>query len=159
MVNTTPKIIIRKFKAEDAEEIYQIIKECFLSLDLGKHTKEGIRLQLKHNSPENLIERAKKINYFVAEIDGKLIGICGYDETKLHTFFISLHHQKRGIGHKLLLKVLQEAKNKGITKLITWSTLYAYPFYSKYGFKNLKEIKLPEGKEEITLIEMEKRLE
>ncbi len=66
-------MIIRKFKREDATEIHRIIKECFLSLELGKHTKEGIDVQIKNNSPENLFERSKKINYFVAEINGKPI--------------------------------------------------------------------------------------
>lgn len=150
---------IRKFKNEDAKEIYGIIKECFLSLDLGKHTKEGIRLQVERNNPENLIKRSKEVNYFVAEIRGKLVGICGYDEIRVHTFFVDPTYQKKGIGYKLLHKVLKEAKNKGIAKLVTWSTLYARPFYSKYGFKGLKEIKRPEGREDITLIEMEKSLD
>lgn len=149
-------MIIRKFKREDAIEIHRIIKECFQSLDLGKHTKEGINYQIRNNSPENLIERSKKISYFVAEVNGKPVGICGFDQYKIHTLFIVPNYQKKGIGKKLLLKVLKEAKNKGITKLKTWSTIYAYEFYVKYGFRGLKEIKLPEGKEDITLIEMEK---
>lgn len=152
-------MIIRRFRNEDAEEISKIIQRCFETLDIGRHTKEGITLQIKYNSPKNLIENSKKINYFVVEIDGKPIGICGYDEIKLCTFFIDIHHQKTGIGSKLLLKVLEEAKNKGITKLKLWSTLFARPFYSKHGFKGSKELKLPEGKEDIILIEMEKNLD
>lgn len=149
-------MIIRKFKKEDAVEISRIIKECFLSLDLGKHTKEGINFQIENNSADNFIKRSEKINYYVAEIKGKVAGICGFDEIKVHTLFIDIQHHKKGIGSKLLFKILQEAKNKGMTKISTWSTIYAYPFYLKYGFCKLKEIKLPEGKEEITLIEMEK---
>lgn len=151
-------MVIRKFRREDALELSKIIKECFLSLDLGKHTKAGINLQIENNSPDNLITRSRKINYFVAEIDGKLVGICGFDEIKVHTLFIDIHHHKKGVGSKLLLKILQEAKSKGVTKLSTWSTIYAYPFYLKYGFQKVKDIKLPEGKEGITLIEMRKEL-
>ena len=152
-------MIIRRFKKEDAIEISRIIKECFLSLDMGRHSKVGINLQIENNSPDNLIARSKKINYYVAEINRKLTGICGFDQNKIHTLFIDLHYHKQGIGSKLLLRIIKEAKNKGITKLTTWSTMYAYPFYGKSGFHRLKEIKLPEGKEEIILIEMEKKLE
>lgn len=152
-------MIIRRFKKEDALEISRIIKECFLSLDLGKHTKAGITQQIEYNSPDNLIKRSEKINYYVAEINGKLVGICGFDENKIYTFFVNLHHHKQGIGSKLLQRIIKEAKNKGIKKLTAWSTIYAYPFYIKYGFHRLKEIKLPEGKEDIVLIEMEKKLD
>lgn len=152
-------MIIRRFKKEDAIEISRIIKECFLSLDLGKHTKVGINLQIENNDPDNLIARSRKINYYVAETNGRLVGICGFDENKIHTFFIDLHFHKQGIGSKLLLRIMKEAKNKGITMLTIWSTVYAYPFYVKYGFHGLKEIKLPEGKDDIILIEMEKKLE
>lgn len=151
-------MLIRRFRKEDAAELSRLIRECFLSLDLGKHTKEGINLQTENNSPQNLINRSKKIHYFVAEINGKPVGICGYDKVKVHTLFVDLHHHKKGIGHKLLQKVLDEAKNKSIKRLITWSTLYAYQFYQKHGFQRVREIKLPEGKEEITLIEMERYL-
>lgn len=152
-------MIIRKFKKEDANEISRIIQECFLSLDLGKHTNAGINLQIENNSPDNLITRSRKINYYVAEIDGKLAGICGFDNQKIHTLFIDLRYHKQGIGSILLQRIMKEAKNKGISTLKTWSTMYAYPFYAKYGFRGLNEIKLPEGKEDIILIEMEKKLE
>jgi N-acetylglutamate synthase-like GNAT family acetyltransferase len=150
---------IRRFKKEDAIEISKIIKKCFLTLDLGKHTKVGINLQIENNSPENLIIRSKKVNYYIAEKDGKPVGICGFDQYKIHTLFIDLDYHKKGIGKKLLLYILKEAKSKGIKKVKTWSTFYAIPFYSKLGFSGSKEIKLPEGKEEIILIEMEKELD
>lgn len=151
-------MIIRRFKNEDAKEIHRIIKECFESLEIGKHTKKGLALQIKSNSPENLIKNAKKIIYFVAEIDVKPVGICGLDKSKIRTFFIDLRFQKKGIGKKLFSKILEEARSKGVKKLITWSTFYAVPFYSYFGFKEIKEIKLPKGKEDIVLVEMEKKL-
>lgn len=152
-------MIIRRFKNEDAQEISKIIKECFETLDIGKHTKEGIALQIEYNDPEHLIENAKNFIYFVAEIDRKLVGICGLDKAKIRTLFIDPHHHHKGVGKELLTIILEVAKSKGIKRLTTWSTFYARPFYSKFGFKEVKEIKLPEGKENIILIEMEKDLE
>lgn len=152
-------MIIRRFEEEDAEEIYRIIKECFEFQDIGKHTKKGIALQIQHNDTKHLIENSKNFTYFVAEIDGKPVGICGLDQAKIRTLFIDLNYQDRGIGKKLLSRILKEAKSKGVKKLITWSTFYARHFYSKFGFEEVKEIKLPEGKEDMVLIEMEKDLD
>lgn len=151
-------MVVRRFRIEDAEEISRIIKECFNKLDIGKHTKEGIALQIEYNNPKHLIENSKNFIYFVAEIDGKPVGICGLDQAKIRTLFIDPHCHNKGIGKVLLLRILREAKSKGVKKLITWSTFYAVPFYTKFGFREVREIKLPEGKEDIVLIEMQKEL-
>jgi len=151
-------MIIRKFKKEDAVEASLIIKECFEKLDIGKHTDRGIQLQIEGNSPENLIKRSEDIKYFVAIENDKVIGICGYDEEKVHTLFVEIKYHKFGIGRKLLNKVLHEAKNEGLKSIKTWSTIYAENFYKSFGFKKIKDIYLPEGTKDVVLIEMIKEL-
>ena len=44
---------IRKFKEADAAETSWLIKERYLKLDIGGHTKKGIALQIEGNSAEN----------------------------------------------------------------------------------------------------------
>lgn len=149
---------IRRFKDEDAIKVLEIIKDCFENLDIGKHTQKGIQLQLECNSPEKLIKKSKEIKYFVVEIDKKVIGIGGYDSQKIHTLFISPKYQKKGYGRLVLERILFEAKNKGIKSLFTWSTVFATNFYKSFGFKIVKEIDLPKGRKDITLIEMKKDL-
>ena len=89
----------------------------------------------------------------------KIVGICGYDKEKIHTLFIDINFQKRGIGKELLNTVLEEAKKERIRELFTWSTFYAESFYQGFGFKRTREIYLPEGKKDIILVEMKKDLE
>jgi len=149
---------IRKFKKEDAVEASLIIKECFEKLDIGKHTDRGIQLQIEGNSPENLIKRSENIKYFVAIENDKVIGICGYDEEKVHTLFVEIKYHKFGIGRKLLNKVLHEAKNEGLKSITTWSTIYAENFYESFGFKKINDINITESTKDIVLIEMEKEL-
>ena len=149
---------IRKFRIDDAKDVYEIIRDNFINIDLGGHTSEGIRLQIEGNSPINLIERSKKINYYVITFKEKIIGICGFDKEKIHTFFIHINYHKKGFGALLLKAILLRAKGEGIKTISTWSTIYAEKFYESFGFKRLKEITLPEGKEDIILIEMKKIL-
>ncbi|OGL52356.1 MAG: hypothetical protein A3C43_11170 [Candidatus Schekmanbacteria bacterium RIFCSPHIGHO2_02_FULL_38_11] len=143
---------IKKFKEENANEVSQIIKECFLNLNIRGHTKKGIELQIWGNSPENLINRSKTVKYFVAVENNKIIGVCGYDKEKVHTLFVDINYQKKGIGKKLLNRILDEAQKDGIKSIKTWSTIYAKQFYNSFGFKKVKEIEL--GKKDIILIEM-----
>jgi N-acetylglutamate synthase-like GNAT family acetyltransferase len=147
---------IRPFKKEDAVPIHGIIKDCFHNIPVGKHTQKGIRMQIKANSPEKLIERSKDIRYFVAVIDGKVIGICGYDTRKIHTCFISPKYQKKGYGTLLLKKILDEAKKDGIKQMSVWSTVFAVDFYTSAGFAIIREIHVPEGSNDMTLVEMQR---
>jgi len=151
-------MIIREFEDADAPAISRIIRECFETLEMGRHTEKGVALQVASNDPERLAANAKKLAYYVAEMDGRPAGICGLDQSKIRTFFVDpqLHH--RGIGGALLSSVLAEARSRGITRLITWSTFYAQPFYSKAGFRAVREVRLPEGAEDIVLMEMETHL-
>jgi N-acetylglutamate synthase-like GNAT family acetyltransferase len=145
---------IRKFKNADAVIVSGFIRNCFLKLDIGGHTQRGIELQITGNSPESLIERAKTIKYFVATDNSRVIGICGHDDQKVHTLFVDINFQKRGIGKKLLETVLKDARADGLQSIITWSTIYAENFYHSFGFNKIKEVYLPEDKKHITLIEM-----
>ena len=145
---------IRKFKNTDAESVSTLIKECFNTIDLGGHTEEGKRLQIEANSPQNLIKRAQSIRYFIAIDTDRIIGICGYDKYKVQTLFVGVSYQNQGIGKALLNKILLEAVNEGLTCLKTWATFYSELFYNKSGFEKTGEIHLPEGRNDIILIEM-----
>ena len=145
---------IRKFIDKDAVSVSALIKECFNTMDLGGHTEEGKRIQIESNSPQNLLKRSQSTRYFVANDTGRNIGICGYDKYRVQTLFVDVSYQKQGIGKTLLNKILFEAVNEGLTCLETWATFYSELFYNKSGFKKTGEIHLPEGRNDIILIEM-----
>lgn len=145
---------IRKFKNRDAVSVSTLIKDCFNTIDLGGHTEEGKRMQIESNSPEKLMRRAQIVRYFVAIKDDKVIGICGFDRHKVQTLFVDTRYLHKGIGKALLNRVLSEAINEGLTNLKTWATFYSERFYHSSGFVKTGEIHLPEGRNDIILIEM-----
>jgi len=150
---------IRRFKKADAVDASLLIRECYLKLDIGGHTKRGIGLQIQGNSPESLIKKSESIKYFVSIENYKVIGICGHDAQKVHTLFVDISFHKRGIGKKLLEIVLKDAQAEGLQSIITWSTIYAENFYRSFGFNRVKEIFLPEDTKDIVLIEMIKHFD
>jgi predicted N-acetyltransferase YhbS len=150
---------IRRFEKTDAVAASQLIRECFLKLDIGGHTKIGVKWQIEGNSPENLIKRSESIKYFVAIDNSKVIGICGYDNQKVHTLFVDINFHNCGIGKELLGTVLREAQTEGLQSIITLSTMYAENFYRSFGFKKLKDIFLPEDTKDIMLIKMIKHFD
>ena len=147
---------IRRFNKKDAEKVSQIIENCYLKLNIGGHTKKGLQLQICWNSPENLLKRSENIKYYVALDKNRIVGVCGYNTNKVHTLFVDIQYQKKGVGKELLSKVLNEARKEGLSSIKTWSTFYAEEFYRSFGFIRKKEIQLPQGKKDVVLIEMEK---
>ena len=150
---------IRNFKEEDASRISSIIEECFKLIDLGNHTAEGIRLQIEANRPELLIEKSKTVTYFVAAYNDNIVGICGYRKNKIQTLFVDINYHHDGIGSALLAKVLADAKSNGLSRVFTWSTVFAENLYSSFGFRKEQEIFFPDGSKDIGLILMTKVLE
>ena len=149
---------IRLFDHEDAPVVTAIIEKCFTRLELGGHTPEGIRIQIAGSQPDSLITRSLTTRYFVATVDGSIVGICGYGDGKVQTLFVDIDHHGEGIGKALLTTVLADAEKSGLTKIVTWSTMYAENLYASFGFKREREVCLPEGSRDIILIEMGKKL-
>jgi len=129
---------VRKFKKEDAVKASNIVKQGFEISNARFYKKNSIAEQVESNSPKNLIEKAKKIHYFVAVEKAEILGIGGYDTKKVHTLFVDPKHQGKGIGKKLIERILSEAKKNGIKILDSWSTFQAEKFYAKAGFKRIK---------------------
>ncbi len=147
-------IIIRKFRKEDAIKVSNVIKQAFRSLVPQWYSEESVEDQIKNNSPKKLIEKAKNVNYFVAVEKNRILGIGGYSSEKIHTFFVRPKIHGQGIGGKIMEKVLSEADKNGVRVLTCWATFNAVKFYSKFGFKKIKKIKVKSKKSSITFVGM-----
>src|SRR3989344_6592060 len=149
---------IRKFQSQDAIKVSNVIKKGFRSIISKNYTKESVEDQIKENSPKKIIEKAKKVKYFVAVEKGKILGFGGYNEEKIHTFFVLPEMQGKGIGSRILEKVLTEAKKDGIESLKCWSSFNAENFYASFGFKKIKKLNLKTKNSSISFMEMVKEL-
>ncbi len=148
---------IRKFRQEDAVQASNLAKKGWLA-NSSYYSSESIKEQIESNSPEKLIEKSKKVNYFVVTEKDKIVGIGGYDENKVQTFFVDPEYHRKGIGRKILQKILSEAKKKNIKQLDTWSTYYAEKFYSSFGFIKIKVFSLKCKYSSIEFVLMRKEL-
>ncbi len=151
-------IQIRKFREEDAIEVSDVIKKAFLSIISEEYNKESIEDQIKENPPKKLIEKAKKVTYFVAIEKDKILGFGGYDKEKIHTFFVKPEIQRKGIGSKIMERILREAKKDGIKFLKCWATLNAEKFYTSFGFKKGEKLTLQTKNSPITFLVMTRKL-
>ena len=149
---------IRKFRKEDAQRASNIIKKNFLEVNSKIYPKKTVTALIKDSTPTRLIEKSKTRHYYVAIENDNILGIGGYEEDNIHTFFVKLKIHGKGIGKKLMERVLDDAKKEGIKIMNCASTHYAEKFYTSFGFKRIREKTIPFYNTKLTFVQMKKRL-
>lgn len=142
------EIIIRKVKAEDLDAVVNVEAECF------PEAEAATRLSLKN--------RIKTFpdSFYVAEIDGRIIGFVNgcvtnsktiYDElfsdSSLHDsngFYQAIfgldvipEYRNQGIAAKLMDHLIEATRKQGRKGLILTCKEHLIHYYSKFGFCNL----------------------
>jgi len=105
---------------------------------------------------------------FVCEKEGKVIGAFSAvleesNSALVNDIAVSEKHREKGIGKKLMQKLLSELKQRKVRRVRLWvhhNNLNTLPFYESFGFLKTKSEKtkeilgVPDG-EEITWLELE----
>ena len=149
---------VRKFRPEDAKECSRIILHNFRTINSSEDPKATIRKLIEDSSPKKLIEKSKERKYFVAVEKEGILGIGGYDKSELHTFFVKPKLHGKGVGKKIIKRVLDEARKDKIKVMKCASSLYAEKFYASFGFKRVRRKTIPFHRSTLTFIEMVKKL-
>ena len=149
---------VRKFRKEDAQKVSNIIKKNFLEVNSKMYSKETVNTLINNSTPTRLIEKSKTRHYYVAIENDVILGIGGYEEDDIHTFFVKPKIHGKGIGKKLMERVLKDAKREGIKVMNSASTHYAEKFYASFGFKRIGEKTVPFYDTTLTFVQMKKRL-
>jgi GNAT superfamily N-acetyltransferase len=84
----------------------------------------------------------------------QLVGTASLDGHVVRTIFVLPNFQSQGVGRLLMAKIDQEGRDTGVQVLAVPSSVTAEPFYTKLGFKALRD---SYHKEERTII-MERNL-
>ncbi len=105
-------MIIERMKIDDYDEIHQIWSNSNgVTLRAIDDSKAGIMRFLNRNPN----------NSFVCRINGKIIGsiLCGHDGRKgfIYHTVVSENHRERGIGKRLVEKVIKSLEEENITKI------------------------------------------
>ncbi|TAN45498.1 MAG: N-acetyltransferase [Nitrospirae bacterium] len=125
--------LIRKSSIADAKHIHKLINDFARKDEM---------------LPRALNELYESIRDFIIfEEDGVIKGVCALhilweDLAEIRSFAVMSEYQRQGIGRKLLIKALKEAKSLGIKKV--FALTYRPDFFKKLGFKETDKAKLPQ---------------
>ena len=124
--------MIRKAKITDSERIQEIV---------NFYAKKDLMLPLSLNE---VYERLR--DFFVYEEEGEVAGCVALHISwsalaEVRSLAVSEKRQGKGIGKRLLLAAIEEAKTLGIPRVFTLTRIPL--FFEKYGFEKIDRAELP----------------
>lgn len=127
------EVLCRTATADDVETLYQLIQG---------YAEKGVMLPRSREVLARLID-----TFVVAEIGSEVVGCgaltkLGDNLVEIRSLGITDGYKSLGIGSKLVDKLLEQAKEQGITKVMALT--YAVPFFERNGFKIVEKEIFPE---------------
>lgn len=150
---------IRKYRPDDSEEKVDLHLKTIREVNSEDYSQEQIEAWTSFDEGQHVPE--EKIERWVAEEDGKLVGFSDYrfDEGTITGVYVHPDYLRNGIGSKLLEKILEDARNRGLEELTAEASVTAKEFYQSHGFEVVKRTVHETSGEELEAFLMEKNLD
>jgi predicted N-acetyltransferase YhbS len=137
-------ITIRCYQESDAESVGRLIADTYgeFNLSFVPPEQRGPFLgPFRHaRSPEPthqqaIIEIIRSPMLYVAEDDGKIVGVLRGRKGRLASLFVRGDRHRQGIGTQLVERFEQESVSQGVQVVHVAATLFGMPFYLAMGYK------------------------
>lgn len=137
-------VTLRPYRETDAHDVGILIADTFGGYNLAYASPEERDLLLgpfRHARSADPAHRAaiaevlRAAMVFVAEEEGRIVGVLRGRPGRLHSLFVAGSHHRRGIGRRLVEHFEQACRQQGATEIGVAATLYAVPFYAQMGYK------------------------
>lgn len=116
---------IRQAEAHDLEAVLALLRGAGLPT-------EGVREYFRH--------------FFVAELDGAIVGCVGLELHGAHSLLRSLavakEHQKQGLGTRLTQEIIAQASSLSLKEIVLLTTT-AENFFQRLGFEKITREEAP----------------
>ena len=133
-------IFIRKFEADDIDEVREILNDAFRMLML-----------IPDSEDDKKFNRFLKSDYSVVAVyDGNIVGVALADVVSeiswnvlyLDSFAIKNGMRNQGIGKKMIVQIEKQASKEKIHKLVlkTDKKIEAYDIYRHWGFEESESL-------------------
>ena len=143
------KITIREFEIKDAEAVSALIAKTMRTTNVKDYTAEVIENTISRLTPENIIQRAGWMHFYVVCECDTIIG-CGaigsywgkLDESSLFNIFVLPEYQGKSVGRKIVETLEQDEFFLRAKRIEIPSSITASEFYRKLGYNYKNGIKI-----------------
>ena len=133
--------IIRRFKQGDETAIWRIKYDTIRKVNIKDYTEQQVQAWAPDQfDSEQWNIRVKKMNPFVAEIDGVTVGYADIQsDGYIDHFFCHFDYQGQGVGKALMQSLFKQAQTEGTNRLYSHVSITAKPFFEHFGFVVIKK--------------------
>lgn len=130
---------IRRFRGEDAVQTARCIARGLEGVS-SRHYPREIICHVKNNySAKRLREGEGGVERFVAVEGARIIGTIGLEkEGWIMGLFVCPGFMGRGVGSRLLSRIEEAAKKKGLRRIRAHVAVNSVGFYKKHGYRVVK---------------------
>jgi N-acetylglutamate synthase-like GNAT family acetyltransferase len=133
------KCEVRLAQADDAEDVSKVIVRTLRETNAKDYSPEIIKRIESSFSPSAMLELISKRMSFVALAENLIVGTASLDGSAVRTVFVAPDVQGKGIGRLLMAEVERTAREMNVKVLEVPSSVTAEHFYSKLGFKVVRD--------------------
>lgn len=130
---------IRPALSDDAANISGVILRALRETNAKDYTNEIIERVERSFSPDAVRQLIGKRTVFVATLGSRVVGTASLDGSVVRTVFVAPDVQARGIGKLLMAAIERTARERNIFALTVPSSVTAETFYTKLGFKAVRD--------------------
>jgi predicted N-acetyltransferase YhbS len=130
---------IRVALEADAADISRVILAALRETNAKDYSSDVIEQVERSFGPEAVLELIRRRKVFVAVTGSRIVGTASLEEQSVRTVFVSPDVQGQGVGRLLMAAVERAALEAGVETLVVPSSLTAEPFYSKLGFRAVRD--------------------
>jgi GNAT superfamily N-acetyltransferase len=132
-------MIIRPFKDSDANGLADVISTSLVEVNSKDYPPEAIQEKIKEYTPANIRQLGGVKQIFVAEDDGRQIGVAMLRGDEISCVFVMPDQSGKGVGSTLMQTVEDKAREEGCVSVHLSSSVTARTFYEALGYRDVSK--------------------
>jgi len=130
---------VRRATDGDAEAVSRVIVVALRQTNARDYTPEIIARVEQNFSPSAMLRFFKQRHVLVAAVSDRIVGTASLDGATVRSVFVHPQLQGIGVGRRLMAAIEDAARMSGTTMLTVPSSVTAEPFYSRLGFRAVRD--------------------
>jgi N-acetylglutamate synthase-like GNAT family acetyltransferase len=130
---------IRRASPDDAPAISEIILAALRETNARDYAPQIIARVEESFTPSRVEELIRTRKVLVALAGERIIGTASLEGEWIRTVFVAPDAQGKGVGRRLMARIEDLARHAGLATLQVPATVTAERFYSKLGFKVVRD--------------------
>ncbi|MDX8513733.1 GNAT family N-acetyltransferase [Mesorhizobium captivum] len=133
------ELTVRRASDDEADAVSRVIVAALRETNARDYAPDIIARVERSFSPSAMRQFFRKRQVFVAIVGNQVVGTASLDGATVRSVFVDPEFQSRGIGRRLMAEVGEAAWADGVKILTVPSSMTAEPFYSKLGFRAVRD--------------------